>query len=189
MLLPWEKLSSELAFDNKHYTLRRDTVRLPSGKIVDDYFVSVRADIAIILAVTADDEILLVRQYKHGIGKITLELPAGTFKTGSAIDAAILELREETGYRCSDVRPVGTLFDDATKNSNTVHIFLGSDARKVAEQDLDENEGESGVEVLKLPLEEVLARVRTGEIAAQSTVAAIYRALDGRVSMSPLRSC
>ncbi len=174
----WKVLSSKIVFNSKWYTLRQDTIELPTGQILDDYYVSVRPDVAIVFALTSDKQVIMVRQYKHGVQRVTLELPAGTFKTGSAIEAAKRELMEETGYECGDLRQIGTIFDDSSKNSNLVHVFLGTDTVQTGHQELEITEEAGGFEIELLPVKEVIKKVRSGEIAAQSSVVSIYRALD-----------
>jgi 8-oxo-dGTP pyrophosphatase MutT (NUDIX family) len=181
---PWITLQSDLVFDHKWYKVRRDTVRLPDGAILDDYFVSVRPEIVIVFAVTVGGEVPFVRQYRQGVREMTLELPGGTFDTETGDtetgeDAAARELLEETGYRCGGMELLSTVFADASKNSNQIHTYLGSGAELVAEQHLDETESASGgVDVVMVPLGELRARIRSGEIKNESTVLAIYRALE-----------
>ena len=74
---PWRTLATEPVFEHRWSRLRRDTVELPDGTVLDDYFVSGRPEIAVTLALTPADEVVIARQYKHGIGEITLELPGG----------------------------------------------------------------------------------------------------------------
>ena len=73
----WKIQKSEMAIDHRWYKLRRDWVELPDGRAIDDYFVSVRPDVVLILALTPDGNVPLVRQYKHGVQKVLLELPGG----------------------------------------------------------------------------------------------------------------
>ncbi|NEO01331.1 MAG: NUDIX hydrolase, partial [Moorea sp. SIO3I7] len=70
---PWKTMKSKLVFDNKWCRVRQDEVELPSGEIVDDYFINVRPDIVLILAITCDRNVVFVRQYRHGVGEILLE--------------------------------------------------------------------------------------------------------------------
>ncbi|MGB7249879.1 MAG: hypothetical protein WBC73_13155, partial [Phormidesmis sp.] len=64
----WTTLRSTMVFDHRWYRLRQDVVSLPNGQVVDDYFVSMRPDIATVLPITASGEVVFVRQYRHGIG-------------------------------------------------------------------------------------------------------------------------
>ena len=81
-LTPWDSLATEVVVDHRWYRLRRDTVRLPSGRIVDDYFVSERADIALVIALTPADQVVLVHQWKQGCRAFYTELPGGMLDAG-----------------------------------------------------------------------------------------------------------
>ena len=176
---PWITLESELVFDHRWYKVRRDKLRLPNGEVLDDYFVSVRPEIVIMFAVTADRRVPFVRQYRPGAGAITLELPGGTFDGEPGAVAAERELLEETGFRCDGVQLLCSVYADASKNSNQIHSFLGSNAQRVSEQQLDEAElASGGVDVVLIPVAELRDRVRSGEIKNESTVLAVYRALE-----------
>jgi ADP-ribose pyrophosphatase len=177
LIQPWTLLSSEMAFDHRWYKLRRDTVKLPNGRVVDDYFVSQRPNVAIAVPLTRENDLILVRQYKHGVQAITLEFPAGTFQSESPMTAAARELEEETGYSPSDMIDLGTCFDDSTKNSNLVHIFLASGCALTGRQRLDELEEASGVEVVLMSLQEVIKALEDGRIKSMASVAAGYKAL------------
>ena len=174
---PWTLLSSEMAFDHRWYKLRRDTVRLPDGRIVDDYFVSQRPNVAIAVPLTAESKFILVRQYKHGVQAVTLEFPAGTFESESPETAAARELEEETGYLASSMMGLGTCFDDSSKNSNLVHIFLAIGCLPTGKQCLDELEEASGLEVVIMSLQEVVKALENGDIKSMSSVTAGYKAL------------
>jgi ADP-ribose pyrophosphatase len=93
----WKVLASHNAFDHRWYVVRRDTLQLPDGTI-DDYFVSVRPDVAVVVALDRSGQMVMVRQYKHGVREMTLEFPAGTFEDEQPEAAALRELEEETGY-------------------------------------------------------------------------------------------
>lgn len=172
---PWRVLSSRPALDDPWFRVRRDTVELPDGTVVDDYSVAERKDFSLVAAVTPADELVLVRQWKHGIGQITLELPGGVVDAGDAQDAAARELLEETGYACDGLRWVGGGPLDPSKETNSVHLYAGTGARRVAEQELDVTEE---IEVVLVPVGELRDRIRAGEITAPTSVAGIYLALD-----------
>jgi 8-oxo-dGTP pyrophosphatase MutT (NUDIX family) len=168
-------LRSEPVLDHHWFRVRRDTVELPDGRVVDDYFVAVREDFALVAAVTAADELVLVRQWKQGIGAVTLELPGGVVHDEAPEAGAARELVEETGYVCTELGRIGGGPLDPSKETNRVHLFLGTGAERLAEQKLDATEE---IEVDLLPLARVRAAIRDGEIDAPTSVAGIYLALD-----------
>jgi len=173
---PWTTLSSELVVNHRWYQLRRDHVQLPTGQQLDDYFVSVRANVALVFALTTDQQVVLVRQYKHGIGEILLELPGGVVDEheNTPLEAARRELLEETGYASDQFEQVAEVSDNPTKDTNRISFFLARNARKVAEQDLDETEN---IEVLTVPLTEIEQMVLSGQIRVAGSVALCLLAL------------
>jgi 8-oxo-dGTP pyrophosphatase MutT (NUDIX family) len=152
--------------------VRQDTVLLPSQEVIDDYFVVVRPDVALVLALTANQEIVFVRQYRHGIGEILLELSAGTFdpNTESPEVAAQRELQEETGYSAPHLLKLATLYDNPVKDTNRIHLFVAQNAFISGEQKLDVTEA---IEVVLIPIEKVSEKILKGEICVSGTIAAL----------------
>lgn len=175
-LQPWKIVQSQLVFDHRWYKVRQDVVELPDGTVVDDYLLSVRPDVALVFPVTGKQELVLVRQYRHGAGLVLMELPAGTFHPHleSATSAARRELQEETGYGAKDLIPLATLYDNPVKETNKIHLFLAPDVQKVDQQRLDVTED---IEVVLIPLVQVRDRLMQGEIRVSGTVAAIFLGL------------
>ncbi|MDO7847355.1 NUDIX hydrolase [Hymenobacter sp. M29] len=173
---PWKTLKSTLVFDNPWYKLRRDEVELPNGQVLNDYFVSVRPEVVLTFAVTDAEEVLFVRQYKHGAGRILLELPGGVMDAHETdpTEAARRELLEETGYLADDITPLTTVFDNPTKDTNRLHFFLARRAQWTAAQHLDPTEN---IEVVKVPLADVEALVLNGSIGVSGSVALCLLAL------------
>jgi 8-oxo-dGTP pyrophosphatase MutT (NUDIX family) len=166
-----------MALDEHWCKIRRDKVRFPDGRICDDYFLAVRPDVAIVFALSQRGTVPLVRQYKHGAGEITLELPAGLVAEEPPEETALRELAEETGWGASEITCVAKFFDDAGKNTNIVHCLVALDAHKVTGQMLDENEASSGLEVVEVGIDEIERFLLRGDIKSQSSVAAAYQAL------------
>ncbi len=173
----WEIITSEMMLHNPWCRVRKDQVKLPNGAIIDDFFVNERPDIALILPMTSQSEIVFVRQYRHGVKEILLELPAGAFNPDQeeGINAAKRELLEETGYITNNIIPLGIFYDNPVKDTNKIHLFLGKNVYKYTEQKLDITEE---IEIVLIPVKEVINRILNGEICVTGSIAAIFLGLE-----------
>ena len=173
---PWEQLGSERVLEHEHYSVRRDTVRLPSGRVVDDYFVGTLADYALVAAVTETREVVLVRQWKQGVRRIVLDLPGGMIDDGeTASGAAARELREETGFVAPSLELLGSFDVDASKAANRGHGFLALDAELAHEPEPHEMEAP---DVVLVPLEDIACLINRGEILGAVSVATLLLTLE-----------
>jgi len=171
----WEQLGSEPAFDDPHFSVRRDTLRLPNGRIVDDYLVGDLSDYALVAAVTPARQVVLVRQWKQGVRRITLELPGGMIDDGeTATEAAARELREETGFAAPSLEHLGSFDVDASKAANQGHVFLAIGAERLHEPEAHEMEAP---EVVLVPLSTLPELIDSGEICGGASVAGLLQAL------------
>ena len=176
-LKKWKLLQSRLIINNQWCQVRQDEVELPNGTIIDDFFINVRPDIALIFAVTDQQEIVFVRQYRHGVGKVLLELPGGAFNPQEEIAevAAIRELSEETGDVAEKLIRLTTLYDNPVKDSNPIHLFVAENVIKSQQQDLDITEE---IEVVLIPVSEVIQRILMADISVSGTITAIFLGLE-----------
>jgi 8-oxo-dGTP pyrophosphatase MutT (NUDIX family) len=177
MLQKWQTLTSKMVLEHPWCQIRLDEIELPNGKIIDDYFVYVRPDIALVLPITSNREVVLVRQYRHAIGDFFLELPAGRFDSNQEKPeiAALRELREETGYFTQDIRQIAVIYESPSKDTNKIHLFLAENVQQVGEQNLDVTEE---IEVVLIPLESVLDKITQGEICVSGTITALLLGLN-----------
>jgi 8-oxo-dGTP pyrophosphatase MutT (NUDIX family) len=150
--------------------VRRDCVRLPSGEIVPDYYIWENPDAVIIVALRADGRVPVVRQYKHGVGEVVLEFPAGEVDPGEEPEeAARRELMEETGHVAGTWEQLATLVNHPSKETCRVHVFLAHGARSHA---VPVRESTEGITMDFITLEQFSAAVRAGEVYVSAMVAA-----------------
>lgn len=172
----WERLSSEKLMETPYFALRSDSLRLPDGAVKDPYYVIERPDAAIVFPLTETDEVVLVRQYRAAIDRIELGLPAGLVEEGEEPEkAARRELLEETGYSGGAWEPLGAVASSPSLKDNWAHLYLVRGVERSTPPQPDEYER---VEVVLVPVGEILAEVRAGNIVSSSGVAAILLALD-----------
>lgn len=152
----------------------REQVRLPDGRIIPDYYKLVVRDAAAVVTVTAHGEILVLRQYKHGLGETVWGLPAGFCNDNeSALACAQRELFEETGFRAEQWIGLGNYVRDANRGGASVHIFLALNAQQVAEpsnHDLEE------CQVHCLKMADLLRLIRNQQVKPLGAIAAILLA-------------
>ncbi|BAZ37314.1 hypothetical protein NIES4101_32350 [Calothrix sp. NIES-4101] len=173
----WKLVQSEMVLNHHWCQVRRDEIELPNGKIIDDFFVHIKPDVALVLPITVNQEIIFVRQYRHAVDDFFIELPAGGFEVEkeSAESAAFRELEEETGYTAKEIKKIATLYDRPSKDTNRTHLFLAENVVKVSEQILDITEE---IEVVLIPVDEVLEKIENGDICVAGTVAALLLGLN-----------
>ena len=173
--LDWTTEKSEYILETEWITVRRDTCRMPNGKVVDPYYVMEFPGWINVVALTEQEEIILIRQYRQGLGQSNLELPAGMMeKTDvSPLEAIQRELLEETGYEAEEWIETGAVSPNPANQNNWQYCFLARGAKKVAKQQLDENEQ---IEVLLKPLSEIHELIAQGQIIQSLNISSIYLA-------------
>ncbi|MCO5937001.1 NUDIX hydrolase [Mucilaginibacter sp. RB4R14] len=139
--LNWTILSSTYIHKGTWATLRSDKCEMPDGTVVDDYYVLEYPNWANAVALTEDNKILMVRQYRHAANIVSLEIPGGVIEGGENPEEGIRrELLEETGYQFNEVELISTVYANPSTANNKTFCYLAKGGKKVQEQQLDEHE-------------------------------------------------
>src|SRR5215212_476560 len=139
--LRWKILSSDYVYKGPWATLRSDRCEMPDGKIVPDYFVLEYPNWVNAVAITEDNKMLIVRQYRHAAGIVSTEIPGGvTDENEQPREAVRRELLEETGYQFDDIELLATVHPNPATANNVTYLYLARSGKKVAGQNLDEHE-------------------------------------------------
>ena len=172
----WETLSRRELFQAPPWVrVAVEEVRLPSGRIVRDFYEVALPDFALIVAQTTGGPIVTLRQYKHGVRRVSTMLPAGLLEEGEdPLACAQRELLEETGYEAPRWRSLGTFVVDGNRGCGRAHIFLAQEARQVAAPIADELEP---LEVRLAAPADLVRAVLSGEVAVLAHVAAFMLAM------------
>ncbi len=149
--MKWKIVSSEYISRHKYFTARRDKCETPTGHIVEEYFVVELPLTVCCVALTEEGEVLMVKQYRHPIDEVLLEIPGGFVDNGESAEQAMKrELKEETGYEFSSFTYVGKIAANPGVLNNFTHFYLAKGGKKTGEQKLDANEE---VEVEKISVQ------------------------------------
>ena len=172
-----EKISSESVYDGNLLHVRCDTVRLPNGNTSTREWI-LHPGAAAVLPVTADGEVLLVRQYRYPIGEVTLEIPAGKLDAPDEdpLECAKRELSEETGYTAESYAKLTTLATTVGFSNEKIHIYLAKELQ-AGRQHTDDDEF---IHVVKMTLHEAVKLVYNGTISDGKSIIAILMAANGK---------
>ena len=170
----WKTLSSKYLVQKPWATLRVDECELPDGRISKEYYVLQYPNWVNVVAITEDQKVIMVRQYRHSGDLISLEIPGGVIDGDEKPqDAAKRELLEETGYLFEDFELVSTIYPNPATSNNVTYCYLAKDGIKVQDQDLDEHED---IDIEFYSIEEVKEMLLKNEIPQALHVTGLFYA-------------
>lgn len=172
----WRVRASSYVVDSPYMRLRIDELALPDGTIVPNYYVRESRGFVAIMALTHDEHVVLVRQYRYGSDSIHLELPAGMLtESEEPCECAERELAEETGFEVERCELAATYMPEPVRSTAHAYVYIAFGARKTREPKLDPTEH---LEVELATLAEFRKMLRDGSIDSGASIAAGYRGLD-----------
>jgi ADP-ribose pyrophosphatase len=165
-------VSSQHIFQGRAVGLRVDEVELPSGRVTTREVVE-HADCVVIVPLDAEDNVLLVRQFRQAVGRQLLELPAGGIDPGESPEECVCrELREETGYLPARVERLGGFYSAPGYCTEYLHLYLATDLEP---SPLVADDTES-IALVRVPKDRVLGLVASGEVCDAKSVAGLHMA-------------
>jgi 8-oxo-dGTP pyrophosphatase MutT (NUDIX family) len=169
----WQVIKSEITYRCHVFSLRRDQSRSARSGQTHDFHVLETGDWVNVVPLTSEGRVVMVRQFRHGIRALTLEVPAGIIDASDAAPAAAAwrELREETGYAGGTLAPLGVVHPNPAIMNNRCHMFVAYDVEAVAAPQWDATE-ELAVETV--PLDHVPELIRAGAVSNALTLAAFH---------------
>jgi len=169
----WKKISSKQVADYRIFQVHENVSESPVTGEAHTFYALHSRDWTNVVAVTPENRVVMVRQYRHGIDEISLEIPAGRVETNDPTPEATIrrELLEETGYEADEVIYLGAVHANPAFLDNMCRTFLARDAQRISKQDLEDTED---IHVEEIDLDVIPAMIMSGAISHSLSVAAFY---------------
>ena len=170
----WKILDRSILQKTRVFDLYSQRMRSPDGGYEDDFYYLQCPDWVVVVPVTPDRQVVLVKQFRHGINQQSLEIPGGIMSdpAENPAQAAARELQEETGYATDQIVDLGFIHPNPALQSNRCHFFLAKNVELASAQNLDPSED---IEVELHPLSKVPEMIESHQITHALCVAAFFR--------------
>ena len=173
MITPWKTIRSTPVGDFRIFKVRSDVKISPRTGKEHDFYVLDSVNWVNVVAVTPDQQLVMVEQYRHGSETVELEIPGGMMDAGETdpVATAVRELREETGYEGENARLLGKIYSNPAILSNITHTVLIENCR--LKHDVEFDHGED-LETRLVPITEIPKLVAGEKIGHSLVVVALY---------------
>ena len=162
---------SDVLYKGKVFDLKVDEIEYNSGNKANREVI-LHPGGAVVVGVTKENKIVMVKQHRYPMNKILIELPAGKLdKDEDPQTCASRELEEETGYRSNKLEKLGSIYTTPGYSSEELHIYVALD---LAEGNHNREEGEKGMEIKEFSLEEIENMVEENKIVDGKTISGIF---------------
>ena len=170
---PWAQLDDRLLQKTRVFDLHAKRMRAPNGSYEGDFYYLRTADWVNVIALTENEELILIEQFRHGISLPTLECPGGMLDPGEEdhLAAAKRELEEETGYVARSIVPIGMVHPNPALLNNRCFFYAAEHATLTKPQHLDDSED---ITVRLVPLNEMPKLIAAGQITHAMVINAFY---------------
>lgn len=167
---PWEVIHRESVIENPWVRVYKDTVRTGSGVLIQGYYTIHQFSVAMVLPITAEGSVVLVREYRHGCQDYVWQVPAGKINDGeTAAEAARRELLEETGYKVLSLTLLGSWYISSIRMPDKQFVFIAQ-VENSGEANRDATEE---IIIKEVPFDEAMQMVLNNEIKDPHSCTAI----------------
>ncbi|MBQ7783721.1 MAG: NUDIX hydrolase [Oscillospiraceae bacterium] len=164
-------VETEVVFEGRIITVRKDKAELEDGSIADRELVIHSGGVCVV-PLTEDEKVIMVRQFRYAFGEPLLEIPAGKLEAGEDHrSAGLRELSEETGAECSKFEYIGVCYPSVAYLTEKIHMYLAT-GLKFGASSLDDGEF---IDVIQVPLDEAIQMVMEGKIPDAKTQLALLK--------------
>ena len=171
MVLSEKTIEKEVVFEGRIITVRKDKAELGDGSIAPRELVIHSGGVCVV-PLTDENKVIMVRQFRYAFGEPLLEIPAGKLEKGEEHrSAALRELEEETGAKCTSFEYLGVCYPSVAYLTEKIHMYL---ARGLSFGKAHLDEGEF-LDVIRVPLDEAVEMVMRGEIPDAKTQIALLK--------------
>ena len=173
--MKWKVLENEYLHKEPWLTIRKDKCEMPDGTVIPSFYVQEYPEWVNALGLTKEGQVVMVKQYRHGLKEISIEVPGGVAEKGETMEEAVKrEFKEETGYEFKEWKYLGKICANPSTTNNYMHMFLATGGEKLHEIKLDDAED---VETILLDLGVVKNLVKENKIIQSLHVNCILYAL------------